>query len=43
MITAQFFGIFLPRPPHTVFAIQGGGKAGRPILQLRLAWSNAPK
>jgi hypothetical protein len=43
MSTARFFGIFLPRLPHSVFAIQEGGKAGRPILQLRLACPSTPK
>jgi hypothetical protein len=43
METARFFRISQPRLPHSVCAIQGGGKAGGPILQLRLAWPRTPK
>jgi hypothetical protein len=43
MMTARFFRIGQPRLPHSAIAIQGGGKTGRPILQLRLASPGTPK
>jgi hypothetical protein len=43
MSTARFFRSCQPRLPHSVFIFQGGGKAGRPILQLRLAQPKTPK
>jgi hypothetical protein len=33
MSTARFFRIRQPRLPHSACLIQGGDKAGRPILQ----------